>query len=228
MTITIDQTSVAANNDPANPNAPIWLYELRIAGRDVVYLAANPTDITITGGETYLASNVVLSSDISHDNEGRFPRASLTIDNVSKQLLSIIERERGFVDQTVVIKYVWSHNTTNTPIEMLTTRVVEADATRVAVTFTLGPRRVFEARFPARNYQASCAFQYRSVDCGFPVVASYPAGLAAQPFIDTCDHSYDGVNGCKRKGEAYAAIGQTSLWPKRFGGFRTIPKRRGP
>lgn len=201
----------------------IWLYEL-------VVPTDPPTRYRLTRGPEAVSyrgfsySPFPVSHEmITRDREGNLPETTLTVSNVSREIIQTFEAHEGLVGQEV--KIILAHSLTSgadgVPVAEETFRVIQSAADAKAATLTLGTRSLFDQKVPkTRMMRTHCRHQYRSPECGYSLDESDPN------FISTCDKSLSGPNGCKVHGASYTAAGETPIHPERFGGFPGIPVRQ--
>jgi len=207
-------------NQPATPERCIGLYEL-------VVPTDPPTRYRLTRGPEAVSyrgfsySPCPVSHEmITRDREGNLPETTLTVSNVSREIIQTFEAHEGLVGQEV--KIILAHSLTSgadgVPVAEETFRVIQSAADAKAATLTLGTRSLFDQKVPkTRRMRTHCRHQYRSPECGYSLDESDPN------FISTCDKSLSGPNGRKVHGASYTAAGETPIHPERFGGFPGIP-----
>lgn len=157
------------------------------------------------------------------DTEGNLQETTITVSNVSREIVTLLEAHQGLVGQPVRIILI--HNTelvggTEQPSLETDYRIASATYTEEAVTARLANHNAYRTNFPAlRLMRRTCRYRYRDAKtCGYNVpVAS--GGLA------TCDFSLNGPNGCEEHGANELANGFTVRHPARFGGFPGIPRQ---
>lgn len=236
--LTSDQ--IQSKNEPYSATEILWLVELQMIGTDAaVFIAANNEDV-IAGGKTYQAFPLQVD-EITESSDGSIPGTRLVVSNVTREFLAILEHHRGFVDQLVVLKQAFANDLDN-PVTVGEWTITEVDVDTDTVGFRIEPHPIFDEPGPKRRMHATCGWVYQDeATCGFPTQAKVDAtpalsGLVVPP---RCTRSLDGAEGCRAKRQAFIDAGLTGAswtlngesvtgpqWPKRFGGFVGVPRRR--
>lgn len=229
-----------AKNTPNSTDEALWLFELQLIGTDVaLFLVRNNENVTVDGN-VYKAFPIEIEQ-ITEGSEGNIPSTRLTVSNVTQELLAILEHHGGFVDQTVIARIVFTSDLNN-PILVGRWTITEATVDTQSVSFTVEPPAIYDEDFPKRRSHPTCSWRYQDeATCGFPTQAKVDAtpalsGLVVPP---RCSRTLDGDLGCRSKNTAFVDAGLTaatwtlngesvtgSQWPKRYGGKRSIPRRR--
>lgn len=157
------------------------------------------------------------------DTEGNLQETTLTVANVSREIVTLLEEHGGLVGQPVRIILI--HNTelvagNGQPSLETDYRIASTTYNEDAVTSRLANHNAYRTNFPAlRLMRRTCRWTvYRGQECGYAVpVAS--GGLL------TCDFSLSGPNGCQVHGANELANGFTVRHPARFGGAPGIPRQ---
>jgi len=217
---TVDPFLMAEKNLLATGNQWIWLYEIEVPTDPATRyrFIRSPQQITFRG-------NIYYPFPIMHDvmkesDSGNLPSLTLTVSNVSREIIATLESHNGLIGQPVRIIL------TNLAGYAQGQRMLEEDfrimamtAGEKACTAQLGDISLYETFFPAqRMMRHYCRHQYRSAACGYNVDVGDGAYLA------TCDKSLDGPNGCEVHGASETSAGMDpAVHPDRFGGFPGIP-----
>ena len=158
---------------------------------------------------------------ITHDTmkegaDGDLPSLSLTVSNVSREIIGTLESYNGLIGQSVKIMLVLMGANSIRP-QSPSSAILEWDFKITSMTANaegasaqLGDISLYEVNIPAsRIAKRYCRFQYKDARCGYPEDGQQP----------TCDKTLDGPNGC----EAHSDSGDH---PQRFGGYPGVPTRK--
>ena len=152
------------------------------------------------------------------DSSGSIPTLRLTAQNLTREMMALMESYNGLVGQKVRIVLV--RRATSAAIRDDIFNVLRSSAREDAVQLTLGQSSLQTKRFPDRLItRTHCAHDYGGVGCGYDT----KRGGALQ----TCDKTYDGVNGCKAHGANELAGGVTVRHPQRILLFLGVARRGG-
>lgn len=214
---------LAEKNQLATLERFIWLYEINVpTDPPTLYRLVRAPQSVDYQGRTY--SPFPITHDvIRRDSEGDIPETTLTVSNVSREIISTLETYDGLVGQQV--KIILAHSLAigedGVPVAEEVFDIVRSAADAKAATLTLGTTNLHTLTVPkARMMRSHCRHQYRSAECGY----SLDEGDAN--YIATCDKTLNGQNGCQVHGDSYTAAGLTPLHPDRFGGFPGLPSKR--
>ena len=214
--------AVAAEKNAQASGVPlVFLYEVEVP-------TTPPTRVRLTShdeeidwrGNTYSRAPVI-HSEIVEDTEGNLPSVQLSVPNLSREIGAILASTSGLVGQPVRITLIsLSDIGTNQPVSEIDFTVATASVSRDSAVFRL---QVFNPHMTAvpggRITRSSCWYKFRGKRCGFALSESDTGPV-------TCDHTFDGENGCTAKGALYTAAGLTPIHPQRFGGFRSVPRQQ--
>lgn len=204
----------------------IWLYEVEVpSDPPTIYrLTASPQSVVF--GETQQAEAIVYSpfpithGEIDLDSSGNLPSTSLTISNVSREVIATLENYGGLLGQKVriILAHSLAIGLAGSPVAEEEFQIVGSSADSQSVSLTLGSVDLYGVKIPkTRMTRYHCRFVYRDAGCGYALPTSDANSLL------TCDKSLDGQNGCQAHGASYTAAGVTAVHPGRFGGFPGIP-----
>ena len=200
----------------------IWLYELELPSEPEVTryrLVRGPESVSFQD-KLYSPFPIAHSVD-RQDLEGGLPTVSLTVSNVSREIISALEQYDGLVGQPVRIMLTARDllGLTGEALIDQAFKVISTSANETAVTAQLGDLSLYDTFVPStRMLKDSCRHQYRGLECGYAV----PSANAF--YLSTCDKSLDGPNGCVVHGASETDAGMNLvLHPERFGGFPGIP-----
>lgn len=198
----------------------VWLYEFEVPTAPQTryrFAGRYPEQVTFRGNVYYPFP--VTHSVQTETTEGDLNEISVTVGNITRQIVTELEAYEGLVGQPVRVLLVNTSDllSGNAAMEQdFTIRDVSYDEEKV--TFKLAVYNLYRTIFPSRRLMRGfCRFQYRGGGCGYAVPTA-SGGLA------TCDKTYDGANGCIAHGDNEVSTGFTQLHPKRFGGFPGIPR----
>lgn len=148
MSRTISTTARAALY--GQETAQVFLNLLTISHADLpasILLADNSKDVTV-GANTYLAFPFLL--ELPADQEGETPRATLTIDNVSQQLLAQVRTITTPFDISLSVVLASSPSTVEAGPFSFRPTDVAYDVQRM--TFSLAYEQLLQEPFPATTY----------------------------------------------------------------------------
>jgi len=174
--------------------------------------------------EIYWKGNLYLRAPISEtesteDAEGNLPHIELQLPNAGYEMAAILNNYEGLIGQPArIIRLSLADLGSGQPIDQLDVRIADVDETTKGVRVRMevfNPRRI---PIPGIGIsRLSCPSKFRGKRCGFSLPASLTGAI-------TCDHSYDGKNGCTAKDALYTAASVDKTQSDRFGGFRSVPR----
>jgi len=199
----------------------VWLYEIEVPTDPPTRyrFVRDPLPVTFRGNE--YSPFPIAHSETRSDSKGNLPTITLTVSNVTREIVSVLNAHNGLVAQDVRIILthdlalptghgVWEHD-----YQIRSTSIDEK-----AVSATLGDLHIYNAKLPAqRMMRFYCRHQYKDANCGYAV------GTAHANYLPTCDKSLDGADGCRVHGISEVLAGLPDLHPERFGGFPGIPEQ---
>lgn len=197
----------------------IWLYEIEVpTSPETRYRFVRDMEQVTFRGNIYYPFPVS-HSPIKEDIEGSLPTISLTVSNISREVMSTLENYSGLIGQPVRI--ILTHElalSTGAAVAEHDFKILGTTATDQAVSAKLGDISLYEVTVPAtRMLKHYCRHQYRGSGCGYAV------DPADANYIATCDKTLDGPNGCSVHGTSESDAGVAVVHPDRFGGFPGIP-----
>jgi phage-related protein len=174
-------------------------------------------------GRTYKRFPISIS-ELEENARGDLPVLDVSVSNATREVQSFLERRNGLLDRSVklyIVSTALLSDASAAVSQKFTITSSFADAERV--TFRLSQLPLVEVKMPHQIYSRSrCRWEFKSAECGWGL-PSLPAGVGDSA---ACTKLRTGTGGCEWHGQQYLDAGQTSLWPARFGGFPTIPRRR--
>lgn len=211
---------LAEKNQLATLERFVWLYEIDVPTDPLTrYRLVKNTNGVSFRGFTY--SPFPITHDvISRDSQGDLPETTLTVSNVTREVISTLENYDGLIGQKV--KIILAHSLAlgddGIPVGEEEFEIVQSAANDEAVTLTLGTSNLFQQKLPkSRMLRDHCRWKYRGPECGYNLATSEASYLA------NCDKTLYGFNGCSRHGQSYVDAGLVAIHPARFGGFPGIP-----
>lgn len=210
----------AAKNDLASEDALAFLYEIEVPTSPPTRLRLTTHDDELDWlGHTYSRAPM-MHSEIIEDTEGNLPTVQLTVPNVSREITAVMSAYAGLVGQPVRVTLVsLGDMSSGQPVSLADFTIATGQVNRDAATFRLQIYNPHRAALPGgRISRTACWYKFRGPRCGFAIDEATTGAI-------TCDHTYDGANGCAAKGALYEAEGLTAIHPKRFGGFRSVPRQ---
>lgn len=214
---------IAEKNKIAGGDAWLNLFELQFdGGRKVVRLTEDESPTTFDS-KTWEPYPLGLGP-MELSSQGDLPTQKLTVGNVYREMQAFLEKYRGLEDERVVHYFVHSAHLGNPQAALKRILIVKnAVAGDIAVTFLLSIDPLFGVQWPYhRFFRRTCPKQFGAEWCGF----GFPTLPSAVQDSQSCDHTYDGANGCVFHEGLYVAAAETGFSAERFGGMIIAPMRR--
>lgn len=198
------------------------LYEVDVGEVERLFLVNNEEDV-VFNGRTYRKFPIAFS-ELEENLRGDLPVLDIVVSNATREVQAFLEHANGLLDREVRIYFI-SGSLLDDPAAAISQsfRITATTADAERVTFRLSQLPLLDINLPHQRFSRTrCRFQFRGEECGwgFP---SLPSGVEDST---TCSKLYDGPNGCAAHGQLYTDAGEVSQWPDRWGGFRSIPRRR--
>lgn len=201
----------------------VWLFAIDVPSTPAskYRLAAHPKQITFerdsTGAAIVYSPGSIMHREVQADTEGSIPSVSLTLQNVTREAIAVLESYDGLVGQKVRICAVrLSEMPDGNPISDEVYDVVDTSATEADVQFTLGRQAITSRKFPElRVSRTHCQWQYGGPGCGYDTTR---AGA-----LTSCDKTPDGPNGCEVHGDDEEDASVTRRHPQRILIFQGTP-----
>lgn len=199
----------------------IWLYEVNVPSTPTTttYRLTKQVEAIEFEGQTF-SPFPISHNTVVRDNTGDLPTTSLTVSNMSREIIATLENYDGLVGQRVRIILTHSLLLAGGGVVLAEEdfEVINSSATAEAVTLQLGTMNLFDSFVPKnRMARYHCRHQYQSAACG------YSLSSGSSYYLSSCDKSLYGLNGCVVHGQSYTDAGLTPIHPDRFGGFPGIP-----
>ena len=175
--IPLSQVVIAEKNKLASDSAYIVLFEIALVGLEEIIRVCLNTESIFWNDFEWIPFPVELD-DIDEGSKGEVPSLNLKISNVDRVIQGYMEKGRGGVGGTVVIRVVNSKHLDVSDLlfeEEFT--ITKATVDQMWATFTLGASYPMTARRPLwRHLSNHCPHEYGGPVCGVPpgVVAQYP------------------------------------------------------
>jgi len=198
----------------------MWLYELEVPTEPPTRyrFIRDPSPVTFRGN--VYAPFPITHSEVTENNQADLPSLKLTASNATREIISILNTYNGLVGQPCRI--ILTHSLvlpTNEAVWEEDFTILDTAANDEAVTCTLGDMNLYQAKLPGeRMMRFYCRHEYRGGMCGYSVDPANPA------YLETCDKSLNGLNGCRKHGDSEILAGIPEIHPERFGGFPGIPE----
>ena len=213
--------AVAASKNAQHSGDPlVFLYELEVP-------TTPPTRIRLTNHDEEVAwrgntfSRAPLShSEVIEDTEGNLPQVALAVPNISREIGAVLAAHGGLVGQPVRVTLLSLADIgSGQPVSEAEFTIASASLTHQSASFRLQVYNPHLAALPGgRISRTSCWYKFRGKRCGYALDESVTGAV-------TCDHTFDGENGCTAKGALYVAAGLEAIHPERFGGYRSVPRQ---
>jgi lambda family phage minor tail protein L len=220
MSLNLHPFFMAEKNALATDGQWLWLYEIEVpTSPPTRYRFAKTNKPVIFRGNTY-SPFPITHTVIKQTESGSLPSVTMTVSNVSREIIGTLESYEGLIGQPVrlILTNLRAISVNQGVIEH-DFKIISISATEEAVAAELGDVSMYENFFPSqRMMRHSCRHQYRSAGCGYSVPSTDTTN-----YLSTCDKSLDGPNGCRVHGTSETAAGVAVVHPGRFGGFPGIP-----
>ena len=214
--------SVAAEKNAQASGVPfVFLYEVEVPTTPPQRIRlTNHDEEIVWRGNTYSRAPVS-HSEVIEDTEGNLPQVQLTVPNLSREIGAVLASLGGLVGQPVRVTLLSLADIgSNQPVSEIDFTVATSTVSRDSAVFRLQVYNPHRAAIPGgRIARGSCWYKFGGERCGFVIDESEDGDV-------TCDHTFDGENGCTAKGALYVARGLAALHPARFGGFRSVPRQQ--
>ena len=193
----------------------VWLYQIDVPTSDAdgrAYRFARSTERGRVRSKNYVPFPFTHES-MMEGATGDLPTLSMSVSNVSREIIGTLENYNGLIGQRVKIMLVLMTENQETSAQEHADAILEWEfkitsmtASAAGATAQLGDISLYEVFMPAsRISKRYCRFKYKGAGCGY-------LGL-----LDSCDKTLDGPNGCEAHG------GDSAFHPERFGGFPGVP-----
>lgn len=199
----------------------IWLYEIEVPTDPPTRYRFVRDQTPVDFRDNVYSPFPITHSETRSDAKGNLPTITLTVSNVTREIVSVLNTYNGLVGQParIILTHhlalptnhsVWEHD-----YQLRDTTIDEE-----AVSATLGDVNIYAAKIPnQRMMRFYCRHQYMDANCGYAV------DLGDVNYLPTCDKSLSGANGCNAHGISEVLAGLPELHPERFGGFPGIPEQ---
>lgn len=175
-------------------------------------------DEVIYQGNTYYRAPIS-ETETTEDAEGNLPSIELVVPNAGYELAAVLNAYEGLIGQPVrIVRVSLADLSSGQPIDRIDATVADVVEDDRSVRFRLdvfNPRKIAVPGLVISRL--TCPYKFRGKRCGFNLPESVTGAI-------TCDHSYDGANGCTVKDALYTAASLTTVQSERFGGFRSVPR----
>jgi phage-related protein len=211
----------ASKNDVLSSDPLVFLYEFEIPTSPISRLRLAGHDDEVEWDGNVYGRAPAMHSTMVEDLEGNLPAVQVTVPNSTREVAAIMKSFSGLADQAVRITLVsLADLSSGQPITAVDFTVVDGSVSVDSATLRLQVFSPRKATLPGgRIARQGCWYKFRGARCGFALSEADTGAL-------TCDHSFDGENGCAAKGLLYTAAGLTAIHPGRFGGFRSVPRQQ--
>jgi lambda family phage minor tail protein L len=197
----------------------VWLYEIEVPTDPPTRYRFVRTPEAVTFRGNVYSPFPIVHSVMRETDAGDLPSITMTVSNVSQEIIGTLESYSGLIDQRVriILTNMEALSTGNAILEH-DFKILTMTVTAEAAAAQLGDISLYETFFPGQRLMRHyCRHQYRSAACGYSVDS------ADADYLSGCDKSLDGANGCEVHGASETAAGVTVIHPDRFGGFPGIP-----
>ena len=193
---------MAGKNLLASSEEWLWLYEVEVpTSPPTTYRLVRSTALVVFRGHRYYPFPI--GHGVSQEgSSGNLPSTSLTVSNVTREVMGVLETHGGLVGQTARI-ICTTRSVAEAGIDGAMSearyKIMSTTATESTVSMSLSDTPLYDTQ------------------CGY-VVPEVNGN-----FVATCDKTLSGPKGCEMHGASETAAGLTAVHPERFGGFPGIP-----
>lgn len=198
---TLTERSLALES--TSPFLRLWQIDANAAGTNKWYLvlAREPVEFD---GIVYQPAPIQIS-DRQETTDGGLPRATLSVSNVTLELMPTIDEQEGLIGHRVVMLTVHRDHLDDPTAKIETQfRILTTTVRKDGVVSELGTFNYLDLPVPAQRFTARCRWVFQSRECGY-------AGA-----LTSCDKTLTGANGCIAHGA------DSANHPKRYGGFPSM------
>jgi len=196
-------------------NSPIMLYRITIP--DVDILRATEWDVDVEyDGDPYLACEIK-HEGISRNILGEIDSVKVTWSNINRQIGALLLYYNGLRGYQVDMILVFADMLDDPDANITETFWVDSSSiTDMVATFTLTTRLdLYQAKLPCRIMNRDfCSWIFKRRGCYITGEENYEAPAGFLHADVTCDHTLDGVRGCRYHCNS-----------RRFGGSPSIPQK---
>jgi len=157
--------------------------------------------------------------DIQTDSDGSTPEFTMTVGNLTREIMALLIAHDWLMGQDVVVRIVHQDLLADPTAEFRMDFVITGVAgDEQSLTFSLSTENVYQYMGPNELIiRDACSFTYKSRRCGF-LETSDPG----EAILGPCVKSFAA---CQARGARELAIGAPVQHPQRFGGAPGIPVR---
>lgn len=169
MPLSISTEAIAEKNKLASNDPWLLLLEIIYPGEDSIRVCWNTEDIT-WDGETWLAASFKLD-DIEQDKEGSTPSVGLSIVDLERRIIPILDQYDGGVGATVYIYIVHSDHLDKTDPEFEEImEIIDVSIDHLGmIRFKLGAENLTNRRSPPDRFlKGHCRYkEFKGSLCGY-------------------------------------------------------------
>lgn len=212
MSRALTTTATSDKNALASESPWMWVYEIEIpTSPPTRYRLVRNLEAISWRGFTFSPANIGHGT-MAEDAQASIASVTLTIQNVTREIIAIVDAYAGLGDQAVDIYLVPKADLASGQA-VLHERysVIRVSANESAVSLELGQWNAYRTKVPGKAIMRShCGWKFRSEECGY--IGTDHA---------TCDQTLTGADGCEAKAS------DSTEHPARFGGFPLTPRTSG-
>lgn len=197
----------------------VMLYEIEVPTDPPTRLrfAVHDEEVTWNGNVYFRAP--ISEAPSTEDAEGNLPYIEVQVPNAGYEIAALLNAHDGLIGRPArLLRVSLSDIASGQPIEQIDLTVADVDESTKAVRIRFegfNPRRITLGG--GGISRLTCWYHFRGLRCGYDLPVSETGAV-------TCDHTYDGQNGCTAKDALYVASGLSKVQSDRFGGFRGVPR----
>lgn len=168
MPLNISNHAITEKNKLNSTGAWLLLVKIEYEGEAPGYLCLNNEEV-VWNGNTWLPA-VFSIEDITETKDPEIPAVPLTVVDVNRIVLPIIEQYGGGVGATVTLYEVHSDALDNTTPEVeYQMEVIDVSVDHQSkITFRLGAENLMKLRCPTDRYLKNhCRFEFKGSRCGY-------------------------------------------------------------
>ncbi len=225
MTAQVPPTLIPEKNLLSSSAPFIWLVQVRVPTTPptMLRMTANPEAVQFgtdsAGAPITWEAYPLQLGEITTDTEGGTPETTLTVANMSREVMALLLAHNYLLDQPVVLRLVHEdHLNDPSAVWELPFEITGCAADEESVTFALSAENLYGFTLPnERAVRDFCRFTYKSIQCGFTLD---PGNVS----LGDCPKTFAA---CTKRGDFEVAAGAPRQHPARIGAFPGIPRPPG-
>lgn len=194
-------------------SAWIWLFEIEVGSSEVAFLTPYDEQV-VFDGDTYQPFPMTVPT-VPEAGTTNANSTTMTVHNVDDLLTNRL-RDDELIGNKIRIRIVHEDHLSETDIIAHEATILGAESVReqAAIKFTIGARNWINKIFGRRFLRNRCHHSFGSSACGYNTSRAGSLQLCGRTFTD-----------CEERGDDEETNGLLRLHPRRFGGFKGLPKQ---